>query len=101
MTNRYRGEVALDLEGRSHTLCLTLDALARLETAFGAASLGDLIGRLGAPSSAQMAIVLTEALVAGARTDRQEAERLIGGAPAAGLARAYVCLLRATFLDET
>ena len=35
MPNRRRGEVALHLAGRTYTLCLTLGALAELESAFG------------------------------------------------------------------
>lgn len=34
--NRRRGEIAATLDGREHRLCLTLGALAELETAFGA-----------------------------------------------------------------
>lgn len=35
MTNKHRGEVDAVLDGVPHTLCLTLGALAELETAFG------------------------------------------------------------------
>ena len=35
MVNKHRGEVAANLDGRPHTLCLTLGALAELESAFG------------------------------------------------------------------
>lgn len=35
MANRHRGEIAATLDGTSYTLCLTLGALAELETAFG------------------------------------------------------------------
>ncbi len=34
MPNRYRGEVEAELDGVRYTLCLTLGALAELETAF-------------------------------------------------------------------
>ncbi len=36
MPNRRRGEIEAALDGRPHTLCLTLGALAELEAAFGA-----------------------------------------------------------------
>ncbi len=36
MANRHRGEIEAVLDGRLHTLCLTLGALAELESAFGA-----------------------------------------------------------------
>jgi hypothetical protein len=39
MTNRRRGEVAVELGTKRYTLCLTLGALAELEDAFGAADL--------------------------------------------------------------
>ncbi|WP_072392080.1 gene transfer agent family protein [Hyphomicrobium sp. CS1GBMeth3] len=35
MANRHRGEIDADLDGKPYTLCLTLGALAGLETAFG------------------------------------------------------------------
>jgi hypothetical protein len=35
MGNRIRGEVEAELGGRRYTLCLTLGALAELESAFG------------------------------------------------------------------
>lgn len=35
MANRYRGEIDAVLDGMPYTLCLTLGALAGLETAFG------------------------------------------------------------------
>jgi hypothetical protein len=39
MTNRRRGEVAVELGGKRYTLCLTLGALAELEEALGAGDL--------------------------------------------------------------
>lgn len=35
MTNRHRGEIDAVLDGKPYTLCLTLGALAGLESAFG------------------------------------------------------------------
>ncbi len=35
MVNKYRGEISAVLDGKKHTLCLTLGALAELEEAFG------------------------------------------------------------------
>ena len=48
MANRFRGEIEAELDGRTVTLCLTLGALAELETAFGAADLAGLAERLAA-----------------------------------------------------
>lgn len=35
MANKHRGEIAATLDGKSFSLCLTLGALAELESAFG------------------------------------------------------------------
>ena len=35
MANKYRGEIDASLDGKPYTLCLTLGALAELESAFG------------------------------------------------------------------
>jgi hypothetical protein len=45
MPNAHRGEIAAEFEGRSHTLCLTLGALADLEQRFGANGLVELAAR--------------------------------------------------------
>ena len=42
MANARRGEVDAVIDGRPRVLCLTLGALAELESAFGAADLADL-----------------------------------------------------------
>ncbi len=46
--NRHRGEVEAMIDGERRILCLTLGALAELETAFSADGLGDLGKRLAA-----------------------------------------------------
>jgi hypothetical protein len=46
--NRRRGEVEAVIDGERRILCLTLGALAELETAFGAESLADLGRRFSA-----------------------------------------------------
>ena len=99
MVNRYRGEVALRIGAETHTLCLTLDALARLETTLDSPNLPALMSRLasGDVTASQIKTVLMEALVAGGAT-RPNAESLLAslGRPAE-LARAYAALIRATF----
>lgn len=45
MANKMRGEIAATLSGQSYTLCLTLGALAELETAFAARDLTGLASR--------------------------------------------------------
>jgi hypothetical protein len=39
MTNRIRGEIEARLDGKTYTLCLTLGALAELESSLGASDL--------------------------------------------------------------
>jgi len=43
--NRRRGEIVATLDGRPHRLCLTLGALAELESAYEADDLGALVAR--------------------------------------------------------
>lgn len=43
--NRRRGEIAAELDGKSHRLCLTLGALAELEASYAAADLAALVER--------------------------------------------------------
>lgn len=45
LINRRRGETRAQLDGESYTLCLTLGALAELESAFGAGNLVELAER--------------------------------------------------------
>lgn len=45
--NRRRGEIAAVIDGEARVLCLTLGALAELESAFEAENLVDLAGRFG------------------------------------------------------
>lgn len=100
MANRYRGDASLQGSNGSYTLRLTLDALARLETAFEAENLSALNRQIldGDLTATQLQTVLTEALVAGGDVDRQGADALLAdiGKPLA-LRAAYVDLMRATF----
>ena len=43
--NRRRGEISAELDGRQRNLCLTLGALAELETAYAADDLSALVER--------------------------------------------------------
>ncbi len=45
MANKYRGEIAASLDGAPYTLCLTLGALAELESAFGSDDMLSLANR--------------------------------------------------------
>lgn len=102
MANARRGEIAAELGGRSRTLCLTLGALAELETAFGADDLSALAGRLGEGRlSARDAIRIIGAGLRGAGHDIDDAT--VAGMAQAGGALGYadivVRLLLATFGD--
>ena len=99
-----RGEVALRLAGRQYRLCLTLGALAELETALGAGSLGALGERLGAGglTSADLIAILGAAMRGGgeAITDAELAcLPLADGLPA--VVDALGRLLSVTFASDT
>ena len=87
MVNRHRGEVEAVLDGERHTLCLTLGALAELETAFGLDGWEALAGRLRKLSARDLATVLA-ALLRGwgegetdlSRTDFREAAEAVAAA---------------------
>lgn len=67
MPNRRRGEVALAFAGRDWTLCLTLGALAELESSFGVEDLAALGERFasGRLSGRDLVTILTVALRGG------------------------------------
>lgn len=101
--NARRGEVAAELDGRSYRLCLTLGALAELESAFGAADLNALAERFSSGRlSAGDIVKLLGAGLRGAGNAVSDAEvaamRCTGGA--AGAADAVARLLTATFGAE-
>lgn len=45
MANAHRGEISAELGGRTYVLCLTLGALAELESAFAASNIAGLAAR--------------------------------------------------------
>ena len=62
--NGARGEVVARLGGVERRLCLTLGALAELETAFGADGVEAVAARLARPSARDLTVVL-QALLRG------------------------------------
>jgi hypothetical protein len=98
--NRHRGEIAARIDGREWTLCLTLGALAELESEFGADDLGALAQRLGSGrlTARQMTAIIAAGLRGGGH-DICETEvaqmRCEGGM--AGIARIVAELISATF----
>lgn len=100
MPNVHRGEIAAELGGRSHTLVLTLGALAELESAFGAADLMALAERFGTGRlSARDLIRIIAAGLRGAgenvSDDEVAALRVEGGVT--GYVRIAADLIAATF----
>ena len=72
LVNAPRGEVALSLGGAPHRLCLTLGALAEIETALGLGSLAELEARLRRLSAADILAVLAALLRGGGNPVTQE-----------------------------
>lgn len=98
--NRHRGEIAARLDDEIRLLCLTLGALAELETAFGVANLADLAERFETGKlSAGDIIKIVGAGLRGAgniATDEDVAQMSTEGG-VAGFARIAAELLWATF----
>jgi len=67
--NGARGEVVVTLGGRPRKLCLTLGALAELETAFAADGWEALAARLRTLSARDLAVVLGALLRGGGEPD--------------------------------
>lgn len=66
--NSARGEAVFSIGGEDHALCLTLGALAEIETALGCADLGELEARLKRLSAADLLTILTALLRGGGLT---------------------------------
>lgn len=100
MPNSRRGEIEATLDGRSCTLCLTLGALAELESAFGDDDMLALAERFGRGRlSARDAVRIIGAGLRGAGLDVADAAvaRMRHDAGAAGFVDVVGRLLAATF----
>ena len=98
--NRRRGEVAARLDGRDYRLCLTLGALAELESAFAAENLNQLVERFGTGklSARDMTAIITAGLRGGGHeVSEDEVRRMQCDGGAAGFARLVAELLAVTF----
>lgn len=98
--NRRRGEISAEFDGKPYRLCLTLGALAELESAYCADDLGALIERFG--KGRMSALDMTRIIGAGLRgagnalsDEDVRAMRHAGGA--AGFAAVVAELLAVTF----
>jgi len=98
--NRRRGEIVATLDGRPYLLCLTLGALAELESAFAADDLGALVARFSTGKlSASDLVRIIGAGLRGAGNDIAD-EKVTGmqcDGGAAGFAAIASELLTATF----
>jgi hypothetical protein len=65
MTNRARGEGAVMLGGRSRRVCLTLGALAEIETGLGVDGLAAVAERMKSLSARDLMVVLAAVLRGG------------------------------------
>ncbi|MBD0415901.1 gene transfer agent family protein [Oryzicola mucosus] len=98
--NRRRGEIAAELDGQTRRLCLTLGALAELETVYAADDLSALVQRFSSGKlSATDLIRLIGAGLRGAGADVSDREVAAMRAErgAAGFAEIAAELLTATF----
>lgn len=87
--NAARGEVVVRLAGRERRLCLTLGALAELETAFRADGWADLAGRLRGLSSSDLTLMLA-ALLRGAGEEPGDLAAVTPGEAARAVAEAFI-----------
>ncbi len=100
MTNRHRGEIDAELGGRTYTLCLTLGALAELESRFGDADMLALATRFesGRLSARDVLHVLAAGLRgAGNDISDDDVARMNCPGGAAGYVAVVARLLEATF----
>lgn len=100
MVNRHRGEVLLQAGGKSYTLCLTLGALAHLETAYGGEDILALAERFatGHLTSADALNLLAAGLKGGGQEgDSLDLEAMTFDGGMAGLIRTLADLLHVTF----
>ena len=100
MSNHHRGEIDATLDGRTWRLCLTLGALAELESAFGSEDMLALAERFGRGRlSARDATRIIGAGLRGAGHDIDDVAvaRMRGEGGAAGFVEIVGRLLAATF----
>jgi hypothetical protein len=100
MANLHRGEIEALLDGRCYKLCLTLGALAELESAFGSDDMLALAERFGAGRlSARDAMRIIGAGLRGGGSDVADSAvaRMQGEGGAGGFVDIVARLLAATF----
>jgi hypothetical protein len=98
--NRRRGEIVAELDGKPRKLCLTLGALAELETAYAAADLAALVERFstGRLSAMDMMRIIGAGLRGSGETaSDEEVGTMQTGDGAAGFAANVADLLSTTY----
>lgn len=102
MVNRRRGEIGAVLDGRDYRLCLTLGALAELETAFSTQDINSLVDRFssGRLAASDMVAIIGAGL-RGAGNDLSDAQVCMMQCEdgVVGFARIVAELLAVTFGD--
>ncbi len=88
--NAARGEAGLEAGGRRLTLCLTLGALAEIETEMGVASLAELPERLARLKAGDLVVLLRALLRGGGEREAADAVERLDVAPDAA-AKAIAC----------
>lgn len=100
LVNRKRGEIAAKLGGAERCLCLTLGALAKLESAFGAGDLQALAERFstGRLSARDLMVIIHAGLEGGGHVfDLDDVAEMQVEGGIAGYAAIVAELLSATF----
>ena len=100
MANKYRGEIDANLDGTGYVLCLTLGALAKLESAFGSDDMLALAGRFssGRIAAADRVRIIGAGLRgAGNPVPDEAVAKMQGDNGAAGFVDIVARLLAATF----
>ena len=100
MANPHRGEIDVELGGKAYLLCLTLGALAELESAYGDQDLIAIAerfesGRVGATDAIR--IIGAGLRGGGAKISNEDVARLQAPGGAAGYLNIVARLLTATF----
>lgn len=103
MANSRRGEISAELDGKAFTLCLTLGALAELESTSGASNLVDLAERFDARKLSAgdiLRIIGCGLRGAGNKVSDEEVGRMSASEGLAGYVTIAARLLHATFGGE-
>jgi hypothetical protein len=92
LPNGARGECVLHVDGRPLILCLTLGALARLETAFGVTTMAALEARLRHLSGSDLLVVVSALIMGDGQSltpDDLAKARIDPAAAASAIAQAF------------